>query len=268
MDKYIGKTLKGKEFIDLFPEISEKLAKLTNFKENHNGYKFGTGLNIDKKKFDADKKCGNGIYFTDIDNMIRWMSYRRTKVIINFFNIYSLIDEHIDTMVFYRKVTLPLDCNICIESRDKFKADKIILGDRIRIIDLDLWKDEKICLEFIEKQNTEIAMIYIRNYSDKVKLALVKKNPFILNDLINRKHLKISEEIQLEAVKRNGFVIGYIKNPSEEVQLEALKQNPTSIKYIKSPCKAAQLVAFNHKDCIRHQNKKCIKGVPDSYLGL
>jgi hypothetical protein len=171
-------------------------------------------------------------------------------------------------MIFYRKVTLPLDCNVCIESRDKFKADKIILGERIDIINLDLWKDENFCLKLIENHNTEIATMYITNYNDKVKLALVKRNPFILNDLINRKHLKISEEIQLEAVKRNGFVIGYIKNPSEEVQLEALKQNPTSIKYIKSPCKAAQLVAFNHKDCIRHQNKKCIKGVPDSYLGL
>ena len=267
MDKYIGKTLKGKEFIDLFPEMSDKLAKLTNYEENHNGYIFKTGLNIDTKKFDADKKCGYGIYFTDIYNMILWMSYMRKKV-TKFLNIFRWENEYEDKMIFYRKVTLPLDCNICIESRDKFKADKIILGERMRIEDLDFWKDENFCLRCVEKHNTQIIMMYIRNYSDKVNLALVKKDPFILNDLINRKHMEISEEIQLEAVKRNGLVIGYIKNPSEEVQLEALKQNPTSIKYIKSPCKAAQLVAFNHKDCIRHQNKKCIKGVPDSYLGL
>ena len=33
-----------------------------------------------------------------------------------------------------------------------------------------------------------------------------------------------SEEVQLEAVKRNGYAIQFITNPSHEVQVEAIKQ--------------------------------------------
>ena len=39
----------------------------------------------------------------------------------------------------------------------------------------------------------------------------------------------------LEVVKRDGFVIAYINNPSVEFQLEAVKHNDWAIEYINNP---------------------------------
>lgn len=250
MDKYIGKTMSGKEFIYLFPDISEKLVKLTNREENHNGYIFKTGLNVDTNKFDADKKCGNGIYFTDIYNMIQWFTYKRITV-TKFLNIFRWENEYDDMMIFYRKVTLPLDCNVCIESRDKFKADKIILGDRIKIKDMDIWKDEEYCIRAINQN--ESAFRYIR---------------------------EPSVSLQILFVKNKGSNIRYIKDPNEDVQIEALKQNPCLITHIEQPCRLAQLIAVSYNGfLIKHiknteiteevqleavkQNGKCIEYIRD-----
>ena len=53
-----------------------------------------------------------------------------------------------------------------------------------------------------------------------------------------------SEELQLEAVKRNGYAIEFIDNPSEAVQLEAVKQNGVAIQYIKNPSEEVCLEAL------------------------
>ena len=47
----------------------------------------------------------------------------------------------------------------------------------------------------------------------------------------------LSEEIQIEAVRRDGLVIQYINNPSEKVQLEAVRMSGAAIKYIDRPSK-------------------------------
>jgi hypothetical protein len=44
-----------------------------------------------------------------------------------------------------------------------------------------------------------------------------------------------SEEVQLAAVKENGYSIQFIQNPSERVQLAAVKQFVGSIQYIQNP---------------------------------
>ena len=51
---------------------------------------------------------------------------------------------------------------------------------------------------------------------------------------------------QLEAVKKNGYAIRYIKNPSLEVQLEAVKQNGYAIQYIK----ISSLETINENDSV------------------
>ena len=54
---------------------------------------------------------------------------------------------------------------------------------------------------------------------------------------------EMGEELQLEAVRRDGLSIQYIKNPSKEVQLEAIKEYQHSIKYIDNPLLEVQLEA-------------------------
>ena len=62
------------------------------------------------------------------------------------------------------------------------------------------------------------------------EFELVKKDGFLIEFIQNP-----SEEVQLEAVKENGGAIQLIQNPSEEVQLEAVKENRGVIRYIKNP---------------------------------
>ena len=52
-----------------------------------------------------------------------------------------------------------------------------------------------------------------------------------------------TEDQKLAAVKRNGWLIDYIDNPSLEVQLAAVQKSPRSIKYIKNPNESVQFVA-------------------------
>jgi len=61
--------------------------------------------------------------------------------------------------------------------------------------------------------------------------------------LILDKNIIPTEQVQLEAVRKNGLVIDYIKNPSEQVQLEAVRQNGSAIRYINNPSEQVQLAA-------------------------
>jgi hypothetical protein len=51
------------------------------------------------------------------------------------------------------------------------------------------------------------------------------------------------EEQQLEAVKRDGYLIRHIKNPSEAVQLAAIAENDWAIQFIMNPSEIVQLAA-------------------------
>jgi ribosomal protein L24E len=51
---------------------------------------------------------------------------------------------------------------------------------------------------------------------------------------------------QLAAVKQNGDLLEFIKNPSEEIQIAALKNAPHAFKYIKNPSEEVQLIAVKH----------------------
>ncbi len=55
---------------------------------------------------------------------------------------------------------------------------------------------------------------------------------------------KISKQEQIKFVKRDGYNIQYIKNPSIEVQIAAIKQYSLSIRFIDDPCQEAQLMAI------------------------
>jgi hypothetical protein len=114
-ERYILEEMTGEMFCTLFPDLSKKLVKLTNETECHNGFQFKTGLNEDTIPFNPTGECEpGGIYFTDIGNMPEWLEYGNKQ------------------MKYCRTVTLPPDCRVYVEE-NKFKADKIILGERVEI---------------------------------------------------------------------------------------------------------------------------------------
>lgn len=88
--------------------------KITNYTENHNGFQYKNGLNIDTQPFGQDDFCANGLYFYDLQYLWR---YRNMGVNV-------------------RKITLPEDAVYLEEEfhdMKKYKANKIILGEKIEI---------------------------------------------------------------------------------------------------------------------------------------
>jgi len=157
LDKYIGKVLSGKGFKLLFPELSNNLIKLTNLRENHNGFQFIKGINIDNINFDPTDDCKpGGIYFTEISKLCMWLKYNG------------------QCMKYCRKVILMDDSKVYIE-RDKFKADKMILEDRIDISDLNewVWLDKDYCLKAVNQYDNVLK--YIKDPIEAIKLAVYKK---------------------------------------------------------------------------------------------
>jgi len=76
------------------------------------------------------------------------------------------------------------------------------------------------------------AIDYIKDPSEVVQLAAVKRNGDAIAYIIKILGHDPSEAVQLAAVKRNGYVIDYIKNPSEVVQLAVMKRNGYAIECI------------------------------------
>lgn len=285
IERFIGKTISGEDFIGLFPNLYSKLIKLTNHTENHKGFQFKTGLNTDMENFISNEEynekydkmydgkydrkykrdCnGEGIYFTDIDNMSMWLKFTSS------FNcpfsgepIYYQITE----MEFCRTVELPLDCRVCI-GETKFKADKIILGERISISQMPIWSDTKYCyvnlrdiirrnlqadfiLERIRKPYRVAEFAAVNHDYDTIKylvrrgayipekylVSILGKFGGIIDTLIDHK-IQLTEEMQLAAMKQNGYAIKYLLESekyrylSEEMMIAALGQNPQSIIHI------------------------------------
>jgi len=170
---YVGKVISGEEFKRLFPQLVNNLYKLTAYNENHNGLQFKTGINVDRVEFNPNDEClPGGIYFIEENEIYKWLAYKGKF------------------MHYCRKVVLLDDSKIYIE-RNKFKADKIKLEERVKIVDMDIWNNENCCLKAVNHDGTNISII---------------KKP--------------TEAVQLAAVKQNVNAFEYIENPVESVILE------------------------------------------------
>jgi len=104
--------------------------KLLNKNENHNGFQFKTGLNVDNIPFNLDKnqKCiSGGIYFSKSQNILKWIT---------------------STSYWIREVIIPKDANV-IEFEDKLRADKVILKERMSLFEIKTW-------EYIIKHGVDI----------------------------------------------------------------------------------------------------------------
>lgn len=100
--------------ISLHPEV---YFKVTNELENHNGYQYRDGLNELDGEFNSEGSCvPGGLYFTNADNIKKFFNYG----------------------CYIRIVRIPTDAQM-IQDPDKnlvkFRADKIVLGDRYDITD-------------------------------------------------------------------------------------------------------------------------------------
>jgi len=90
--------------------------KVLNAAENHNGYQYHDGLNIDPVPFNSDPEAScvpGGFYFTDLDHIGDFFCY----------------GAHC------REVTVPKNARVVKDpDGDKWRADKLVLGRRLTIL--------------------------------------------------------------------------------------------------------------------------------------
>ena len=224
----------GKEFV-----------KLTNKWENHNQYQFQTGLNIDSIPFKPQGECQpGGIYFCLFEDLHLWLNYNNVD------------------MFYARFVTIPDDAQVwtevgersspitgkCIAITKKFKADRLILGDRQQIVDLEVWKEPAYCLKvvkydfgllkYVKQQTVEICLEAVRTNGGALKyvveqtlqicLAAVRNNGLALQYVKQQ-----TEEICLAAVKNRGWVLKYVKQQTQEINLAAVKNDANGLQYVR-----------------------------------
>lgn len=115
--------------------------KITNWYENHNGFQYQDGLNVLTEPFNDnpnDSCCKGGLYFTDIYNILDFVRYG----------------------CYIREVFLPYgdpDFKMVKDpdpSNDKWRANKIILGKKY-----DLWE-----IDSLELLKNEGVNIYAKKY--------------------------------------------------------------------------------------------------------
>ena len=103
----------GKEFNSLCM-YAHSLYRITNREEEHNGFKYNTGLNEDTLQFNPTGKCSaGGLYFFD-----------RGQV--------SECKRYVKCGYWIRKLEIPNDARVYVEN-NKYKTNKFILHERIRI---------------------------------------------------------------------------------------------------------------------------------------
>jgi hypothetical protein len=196
------KVTTGYEFNNL--HWGKEFVKLTNETENHNGFQFQTGLNIDTKEFKPNGHCSaGGIYFCSKKNMLKWIKYSKT-VCVN-----------------YRSVLIPDDAKIYTE-KGKFKTDKIILSEKKHI-----WSDNKLCKKIVN-YNPKLFK-YCINQTDKLCKLAITKNAYTFRHVKDKTY-----EMSKFAVSKDGRAIQFIDNQTDELCKMAVTQNLLSLVYIKN----------------------------------
>lgn len=190
---HIGEEMSGKQFNNLFvvPNINTEFdfVKLTNKYEDHNNFQFQDGFNKDIHEFNHDTPCSKGgFYFTTKSFAYMWICY-----------------NNYDLMHYMRIVTIPNNAKVYIESGNKFKTDKFILGGK-KSISMDIY----------------VNGIMFNRYSYNSKVM-----EYIFDCLKNI-------TLYTELVKYDGCMLQYIPYDmrDEEICTEALRQNKLSIKYV------------------------------------
>ena len=113
-------------------------------------------------------------------------------------------------MKYCRTVTLPKDCRVYIEE-NKFKADKFILGKRVKIKDLPYWSDNDYCLNAV--RNNVKSLKYIRDINHDLQLeALIHGHIAIRYLLMRGIEIQLSKEVLSKfGIHFFGWESGYLK---------------------------------------------------------
>lgn len=234
------KTLTGKEFNTIY--AGKEFYKLTNESENHNGFQFKTGLNIDTVEFNPKGRCQQGgIYFTELIYVLKWLKYngKRMKKI--------------------RKVLIP-NCAMVYVEKYKFKANKMILGESMNLD--NFLSSGKITMEMFliaVKENDYVFECIPEEIKNKrICLAAIKRNGVALKYVPDR--LK-TEDICSTAINQNGLALEYVPENIKRIEnfsWAAIKKNGLALKHVPTEFKTIKFCKL-----AIDQNGSALQYVPD-----
>lgn len=231
--------ISGKIFNRLYEDNT--FVKLTNGQEVHHNFKFKTGLNEDFIKFNPNGEClAGGIYFTDIDKMPLWVGYKA------------------DNLKYVRIVTIPDDALVYVE-KHKYKANKIMLGKRVPIEELDCWDNKLFCFRAV-RQNGH-ALQYVKNQTPTICFEAVRQNSCALQHVKDQ-----TEEICFMAIRQNSYALQHVKDQTEEMCYEAIRQNVHALRYVKDQteemCIEAIKKNYNMLQFVKNQTEAvCLEAI-------
>lgn len=236
---------------------NKHFVKLTNKKEQHNGFTFVDGLNIDFNEFNPTNEWGpGGIYFITVDFIPKFIKYKGASVN--------------QIMYYYRMVIIPNDAIVYVFD-DKFKTDKIILEERVC-----LWANNIICNNIIEINpsllkyvidptqnmcnrvtNMDITtIIYVpKNYqTEKMCLKAIEYDPNLLKGIVNQ-----TQNICNRAISIDITTVIYVrkKYQTEKICLKAVIYDPWLLEIIVNQTQnICNLATKNNINVIRYVQKK------------
>lgn len=197
----------GVIFKEIFPDV--KFIKLIEKHEmDKGGYKIKDGLNEQQLKI-MNNYINGGIEFHNMTDILRLIKYSYNPYYIRYVDILD-------------------DSKIYID-KDSFVADKVILGNKINIENLEIWNDSSICNEAL---NLDIKFFkYIKNmdemFDESFVLDNICRNPSCIEYITNP-----TNEMMELVIDLSPYNIRYIKNPSLEMSIKAIKYSPYLISYI------------------------------------
>ena len=197
----VNTTYTGSEFNNLTKD--KHFVRLTIEDENHNGFQYKTGLNIDTLPFNPIGNCTpGGLYFCEM----------------KYFPIFLEYNDKICKKI--RSVQIPDDSLVYIED-NKYKTDKFILGEA-----KEIYTDLNLCLEAVKYNG--LVLHHIKEQTLEICLEAVKQNGYALQFVKEQ-----TPEICMEAVKKNGIALQFVKEQTPEICIEAVKQNGYALQYVK-----------------------------------
>lgn len=169
--------------------------------------KYMTGINRDNKDFNPSGQYQpGGLYFYELSKLSLFLGGKVWPSYI-------------------RYVTIPNEAQI-YEEVNIFKADQIILSKEQKLANLEIWENEKWCLQAI-LQNPK-CFYYIKTKTNDICLAAVERIGNYISSISEQ-----TEEMCLAAVKSNGLALKYVKIQNHDICLTAVKSNGLALEYVK-----------------------------------
>ena len=255
-----GQTMSGSEFKTKFPHYVP--VKLVG--NNHNDFNYTVGHNVDTEPFIPGKFGGNGLYFTDINDLpgfiadsVKWGLYGSSVALLRLddhepiyldwhkckthaFNVTSMLTlaEFMDTLTPDQRLMYAMkEPSLLKYIEDPQIQRKVISKCPSAIQHINEASEELTTLAFNLDPST---IQYIKCTAER-ELQAVSKNGSLIQFCAN----KHNEEFQLVAVAKYGKAIQYIVNPSEKVQIAAINRDPFAILYINNPNENVQMAAID-----------------------